>query len=219
MTKPKSKPNEEFVGSGLTPEEQSRGKKIFAEYRKSYPQLNKPSNLQLLEELVWLECLQERYKKQVGIVTSPSTTPDGKVKIEPVPGHLQDSISENLTQIIELKTKLSLFEDKQILDAFRVLDEMIKKAAEHRKLFPLQYKVTCPHCTKIFFLKRKTEGHDTFISPFYADDKILKNDELHACWKEGILPKVRYAKALGVSPDYIAWLDEKIYKNGKPKEA
>ena len=218
MTKPKSKPNEEFVGSGLTPEEQSRGKKIFAEYRKSYPQLNKPSNLQLLEELVWLECLQERYKKQVGIVTSPSTTPDGKVKIEPVPGHLQDSISENLTQIIELKTKLGLFEEQQQLDAYKDLESAQKKFAQYRREHPLEFKTTCPHCTKYFFLKRRTTNYEEFISPFYADDKVLKNTPLHNLFKAGKVTKEEYASVLGVSPDYVQWLEEHFY-HGKSAEA
>jgi len=219
MTKPKSKPNEEFVGSGLTPEEQSRGKKIFAEYRKAYPQLNKPSNLQLLEELVWLECLQERYKKQVGIVTFPSTGSDGKVKIEPVPGHLQDSISENLTQIIELKTKLGLFEEQQQLDAYKDLEILRKKAEEYRRQNPLSYKCTCPFCSKIFFLKRKTENFEEFKSPFYIDDKVLKNTPLFRLYKLGKINKEEFAEVLGVSPDYVLWLEEKIYGHGVSKEA
>jgi len=215
MTKAKEK-LDIFIGSGLQPDEILIGREKFLNYRKSYPQLNKLSNLQLLEELVWLECLQERYKVQVGTVTKPKADKEtGEIKIEPVPRHLSEAIAANLEQILSLKTKLSLFEDQKVSDAFQALDDMMKKAAEYRKQNPLQFKTTCPHCAKIYFLKRKTTGYDEFVSPFYADDKVLKNDELHACWKEGILPIERYAKSMGVSTDYILWLDEKIYKNKK----
>lgn len=218
MTKPKVRNG--FAGSGLNPKEVEKGGIRYQEYLKNYPQLNKPSNLMLLEELVWLECLQERFKEQVGIIIKPTTGPDGQTKIESVPKNLQESIANNLEQIINLKTKLGLFEDQKMSDAFQAFDDLKKKAAEYRRLNSLSFKCTCPFCTKIFFLKRKTSGYEEFKSPFYSDDKVLKNDELHACWKDGILPIERYAKALGVSTDYIEWLDEKIYKNKKPnKEA
>ena len=219
MTKPKAI-KDSFVGSGLNPEEIKYGQARHAEYKRTYPQLNKLSNLQLLEELVWLECLQERFKNQVGVVTAPRPDPKtGEIKMESVPKHLQESISNNLAQMMDLKTKLGLFEDQQSLDAFKDLEDLKKKAAEYRQQHPLSFKCTCPYCAKIFFLKRKTENYEEFKSPFYAEDKVLKNNELHACWKEGILPIERYAKALGVSSDYILWLDENIYMNGKPKEA
>ena len=221
MTKPKSRDTmDTFLGSGLQPNEQTLGREKFVQYRKNYPQLNKLSNLQLLEELVWLECLQERYKTQVGIVTKPKPDKDtGELKIEPLPKYLSDSVAANLEQIMTLKTKLGLFEDQKTLDAFKDMEELKKKAAEYRKTHPLSFKCTCPFCTKIFFLKRRTDSYEPFKSPFYADDKILKNDELHSLYKQGIITKEHEAKVLGVSPDYIDWLDEFVYKNGKPKEA
>ena len=218
MTKPKAI-KDTFVGSGLTPEEQRLGAARHSEYRKNYPQLNKLSNLQLLEELVWLECLQERFKKNVGVVTKPTVGADGKEKIESIPRHLQDSIANGLNQIIELKTKLGLFEDQKTLDAFKDMEELKKKAAEYRKLNPLSFKCTCPFCTKIFFLKRRTDQYEELKSPFYMDDKVLKNDYLHQLQKEGKITKEDEARVLGVSNDYPDWLDEHIYRTGKPKEA
>jgi DNA-binding XRE family transcriptional regulator len=44
---------------------------------------------------------------------------------------------------------------------------------------------------------------------------VLKNDELHGLYKLGKITKEEVAKVLGVSADYIDWLDEKIYKNGQ----
>lgn len=217
MTRPK-KSIESFTGTGLNDNEKKFGQKLYLNYKKNYPQFNKPSNLQLLEELVWLECMQDRYKKQIGEITKATLQPNGKIKTEQIPKHLQQATNDTLNQILSLKTKLNLFDDQKVTDAFRKLEIVMEKAQAYRKANPLQFKTTCPKCSQIFYLKRKTEGYKPFISPFYADDKVLKNDELHACWKEGILPKERYAKALGVSPDYIDWLDENIYKNKKKSD-
>jgi hypothetical protein len=217
MTKPKAKPTESFMGTGLQPEEVSTGKVRYNEYRKIYPQLNKLSNLTLLEELVWLECLQERYKKQVGLITEPHKQADGTIKSEPIPKHIQEAIVTGLERIVDLKTKLGLFEDQKTLDAYKDLNDLFLKAAIYRKEHPLEFKCTCPHCTKIFFLKRRTTNYEEFISPFFPDDKVLKNTPLYLLYKNGKIDKTDFASVLGVSEDYVEWLEEKIYKNSKHK--
>jgi hypothetical protein len=210
-----------FSGEGLTTLEKRWGGFRFKDYRKSYPHLNKLGNLQLLEELVWAEAIQERFKKQVGELEGDTSRgkADGsnaeKRKSEPISSKLLEAIDNGLTQIILLKTKLGMFEDQKQTDEFKRMQELEEKAAEYRRQHPLSYKITCPRCAGICYLKRKTEGYEEFISPFYADDKVLKNDELHSDYKKGIFTKERYASYLGVSPDYIDWLDEKIYHNVK----
>lgn len=216
MTKAKDK-NDTFLGSGLQPDEVIVGRARFLEYRKNYPQLNKLSNLQLLEELVWLECLQDRYKNQVGTVTKPRANDKGEMVIEPLPKYLQDSMTLGLEQIISLKTKLGLFEDQKTIDAFKDLEDLKKKAAEYRKLHPLSFQCTCPFCSKIFFMKRKTEHFEPLKSPMY-DDMVLKNTPLHELWKQKIITTEQYAKVLGVSTDYPAWLDKNVFKFGKTKD-
>ncbi len=358
MTKPKGQKNS-FVGSGLTPDELTIGRIRYNEYKTIYPQLNKLSNSQLLEELVWLEVVQERLKKSVGIITAPAKGVNGEMNVQQIPKHLQESIADGLAQIIALKTKLGLFEDQKTTDAFKEFEILKTKAAKYREENPLSFKCTCfpkgtkislvnrevkniedikigdeilgvehcgkkdnkvkiqkvldfiprgkkqvikltslkgrelictsdhriyasetaksnsfaylpaidclnkkikivceslvndriikieiisneedvfdittetqnfianeilvhncPFCTKIFFLKRRTTNYEEFISPFYADDKVVRNDELHSCWKEGFLPKDRYAKCMGVSPDYIDWLDEHFYQHKQKK--
>jgi hypothetical protein len=218
MTKPEKKIKNGFTGAGLTEDEQSIGRARYADYLKNYPQLNKLSNLQLLEELVWLECLQERFKKQVGIVSEPTQGPDGKIKVEAIPKHLSEAVANGLTQIMELKSKLGLFEDQKTLDAFKDFEDLKKKAAEFRKTHPLSFKCTCPFCSRIFFLKRRTDKFEEFKSPFFADDKVLKNTPLHRLYKQGKITREEFAEVLGVSPDYADWLDEHIYKTAKPKE-
>jgi hypothetical protein len=239
----------EFIGTGLQVDEIKLGKEKFKDYLKHYTNLLKASNIQLLEELVWLECLQYRYKKQLGEVTTPHIGPDGKLKQELPTKTLKDSIAEGLTQILDLKDKLGMFENKEALNAFQDWQDMKEKAAKYRREHPLSYKCTCPWCTKYFFLKRKTENFVEHKSPFYADDKVLKNTPLRNLFKDGekflhflkkhqnqkftvdgkmnlvaengdtilipITTKERSAEVLGTSPDYIDWLEEKIYKHQK----
>ena len=189
MTKAKAT-KEGFTGSGLTPEEVSLGRIRYSEYLKNYPQLNKLSNKQLLEELVWLECLQERFKKNVGIVSQPTTGPDGKMSIAAIPRHLNESITEGLNQIMALKTKLGLFEDQKQLDAFRDIDDLKHKAAEYRKQNPLSFKCTCfPAGTKISLPNRDVKN----IEDIQIGDEILG---IEHCGKKG--NKFRTQKVLDV---------------------
>lgn len=206
-----------FTGEGLEPDEKKWGQKRFADYRANYPHLNKLSNLQLLEELVWKECIQEKFKRQIGEV-SKKQKELAKDKNQPdttgIPSHLQDSVNDGLNGIIELKSKLGMFEDQKTLDAFKEFQSMKDKAAEYRKAHPLCFKTTCPFCARAFYLKRRTEHFKEFQSPF-AEDKVLNNRPLFQLYKDGKIIKEDVAAVLGVSPDYVDWLDEKVYGNVK----
>lgn len=208
-----------FQGEGLNTEEKSWGKKRFAEYRSAYPHLNKLGSLHLLEELVWKESIQERFKKQIGQLGEEAKKKAKKNnevvdfdKIETIPPYLQKSIDDGLTSIVYLKTKLGMFEDQKTTDEFEKIQQLKIKAAEYRREHPLSFKTTCPHCAKAFYLKRKTEHFEEFKSPF-AEDKVLNNKPLFTLYKIGKLTKEEVAKVLGVFPDYLDWLDKKIYGN------
>lgn len=206
-----------FTGEGLDPDEKKWGQKRFNDYRANYPHLNKLSNLQLLEELVWKETIQERFKRQVGDVGKKQADlakDKGQSEIPQIPTYLQDSLSEGLTSIIELKTKLGMFEDQKTLDAFKDFQDMKTKAAEYRKTHPLSFKTTCPFCARQYYLKRRTDKYEEFTSPF-VEDKVLNNRPLFKLYKDGKITKEEVAAVLGVSPDYVDWLDEKVYGNVK----
>lgn len=206
-----------FTGEGLEPDEKKWGQTRFNAYKTNYPHLNKLSNLQLLEELVWKEAIQERFKKQVGDIGKKQAKlaeENGHSEVAQIPGHLQESMDEGLTVIIELKTKLGMFEDQKTLDAFKDFQTLKLKAAEYRKTHPLQFKTTCIFCAKEYYLKRRTDKYEEFSSPF-VEDKVLNNRPLFKLYKDGKISKEDVAAVLGVSPDYVDWLDEKIYGNVK----
>jgi len=211
MSKKKKKKSEnylisyDFAGLGLSTNEKRWGGKRFSEYRKAYPQIRKLSDLQLLEEVVFLEALQERYKKKIqelGKISNEDVDKD-----EVVPKHIQMEMRDNLKEITDLKTMLGMFQEKDKFDAFKDLDELFKKFAVWRNENQGSRKVTCPFCSKPFFLMIRTDKYDAKKFPFFKD-KILCHPILHKLWKDERITSEEYAKVLGVSKDFPEWLDE-----------
>jgi len=201
----------EFTGTGLSVSEKNLAKKRFNDYILIYPHLNKLSLLQLLEELVFLEAISTRYKNKIAKLSKNNKVKESGV----VPSNLMKELGDNTKQVLELKEKLGLFESKDKIDAFTDLENLKKKSAIYRKEHPLSFKTTCPFCSKIYFLKRKTENYDPFISPFFAEDKILINKPLMDLYFAKKITKEEVSKVLGTSSDYIDWLIDKFFKKQK----
>lgn len=196
-----------FRGTGLGVSEKNSAKKRFEDYIVIYPHLNKLSLLQLLEELVFLEAISERYKNKIAKISKNKQVKDSNV----VPSGLMKELKENTGQILELKTRLGLFDEKEKLDAYKDIENYKKKAAEYRKEHPLSFKTTCPFCSEIYFLRRKTENYEPHISPFF-ENKILVNRPLFEVYHNKKINKKEIADILGTSEDYIDWVEEKILK-------
>lgn len=201
-----------FQGVGLQTAQRNQGKKSFDEYIRVYPHLNKISLLTLLEELIFLELVNESIKLKIGQLTKNKTVKSSTA----VPSHLLKELQDNLKQIIALKTELGLFESKNKLDAYTDIENLKKKAKVHRQNFPLLYKTTCPFCDKTYSMKRRTEGYEPFITPFFdKGNKILFNRPLMELWYNKVLTTEQTAEVLGVSSDYILWLEEKYFKKNQ----
>jgi len=202
----------EFTGTGLTVSEKNLAKKRFSDYILVYPHLNKLSLLQLLEELVFLEAISTRYKNKIAKISKNKQVKESGV----VPANLMRELGDNTKQILELKEKLGLFESKDKIDAFTDVENLKRKSEIYRKEHPLSFKTTCPFCSKIYFLKRKTENYEPHVSPFF-ENKILVNRPLFRLYHEGKITKQEIAEAHGTSEDYIDWVEEEILKIKKSK--
>lgn len=196
----------QYQGSGLTAKEKEWGENRFSEYRRNYPHLHKMSDLLLLEELIFQEACHERLKNRISKLINNDATAENTT----VPLNFQNSIKESLDLQFKLKEKLGLFEDKKKLDAFRDFELLREDFREYRKQNPNLFKTTCPQCSFIFFLKRRTDSYESFASPWFKD-KILCNPELWDAYKCQEISKERLARILGVSVDYVDWLAEKIF--------
>ena len=197
-----------FKGIGLTGKEKKEGRKRFHAYLEAFPHLaRKLASQQAVEELVWAEVIQERYKMQVGSNDSQS-----------ISFTLQKSIQDGLNLIIEMKDKLGLFVVAPPMEPFDRLQGIFRKGDDYREKHVDDYTVVCPHCQKKTVLMIPTKGYDTVITPFF-EDKVIRNRPLFNLYKDGVVTKEEAAHVLGVSAHYIDWLGKKYYGMGTLKNA
>ena len=209
-----------FEGTGLSATERRWGENRFNDYREKYHMENL-SDLQILEELVFRECLQEKYKKKIGKLTKKTRKKKGekdklKTNTEIVPKYLISALNENLDKILLIKEKLGLFADKTGEDPFKYIKNLKDKFKKWREENQGSRETICPHCSKMVMLKIRTEAWEAQKHPFFKD-KILANKSLWKLYKDGKIMKKDVAEILGCSDDYIDWLEEKIYSKDSSK--
>jgi len=195
----------EFKGVGLTRREKTKATKYFEDYQNRY-HIEHISDLNLLEELVYREVIQDQYKKKVANLNSQK----GLENKDVVPRHIFEALNNNLEQILILKEKLGLLEDKKGDDPYKYFEILKKKFKKWREENQGSRTLICPHCSQIVLLKIRTEAWEVLKHPFFKD-KILANKHLWKCYKEGKITREDIAEILGCSPDYVTWLETKIY--------
>ena len=205
-----------FEGTGLTTAEKKWGKNRFDEYRERYHMENL-SDLQILEELVFRECLQEKYKKKIGKLTKKTRRKKGDkssdkepLTTDTIPKYLISALDENLDKIITIKEKLGLFKEKTGDDPYKYIKQLKEKFKKWREENQGSRTTICPHCSQMIMLKIRTDAWESQKHPFFKD-KILANEHLWSLYKNKIIIKEDIAKILGCSIDYIDWLENKIY--------
>ncbi len=213
MTESKKENNDiyEFQGVGLKGrgKEKQDAKERFNNYRKKY-HFDSISDLQLLEELVYRESLQERYKKKILAIANKKEVKEENV----VPTYVLRALDENLSKQLEIKDKLGLF-DTNKNDEYKAFEILEKKFEIWKEEHIEERKIVCPFCKEIFFLNIRTDKYIPSKLKLFKN-KVLCNEELWKLYKEeGKITKDDMAKILNVSPDYIDWLVEHIYKDIK----
>lgn len=205
-----------FVGTGLMAGEKRWGTKQFNSYRERY-HIENFSDLEILSELVFREALQERTKKKIEKYGDKAKDKE-KGNNTVIPQHLLSFLDENLGQVITLKEKLGLFEDKTT-DPYQYIQTLKKKFKKWREENQGSRTFPCPHCSKIVMLKIKMDKWDALKHPFFKD-RIIANEHLWKMYKEGKITKQDVANVLGTSDKYIDLLEERIYKQApdKPSE-
>lgn len=192
-----------FTGTGLDDVEKKWAQKQFKNYKKQY-HISSLSDLSLLEELVYRESIQERYKQKIEDISKSKSVKEGNI----IPSGVLKSLDENLGQILILKERLGLFKDEKG-DEFKAFEILEKKAEIYRKEHMEEFKTTCPFCSEVFFLNIRTDKYVESKLKLYKN-KVLCNTGLWKVFKEGKITKVDMAEILNVSEQYIDWLEEHI---------
>jgi len=206
-----------FNGIGLTTTEKRRGGKIFRDYCNVY-HIDKLSDLELLNELVWREIIQQRYKKKIGDLSKTKRSKRGeknKISTEIVPKRLVDELNDNLKNIVDLKDKLGLMQGEEGNSVYDYIEDLKERFRKYREENIEEFMISCPFCGEEIVLNLRTDKYKASNLRLFKN-KILCNKELWLLYKkEGKITKKDMAKVLNVSTDYIDWLDSHIYKEDK----
>lgn len=200
-----------FRGIGLTKNEKKRAKRRFDKYCKAhnYERLN---DLEILESLIFHEIQIDRIKEKIEDISKSKTVKDGDI----VPKHMMEQIRDIEDQVLKFREKLGLFEQKKTDTPLKHLNDLEKKFQYWMDNNKASREIVCPFCSKLFFLKIRTDIYEAYKSPFFKD-KILMNEPLWKVYKEGKITKEEHANVLGVSPDYIDFLEEKFFHKDSNK--
>ena len=204
MEKEKNRKTYKFSGTGLNAKEKHWAEKRFEEYKK-FHHVESLSDLYLLEELVYRETIQERTKQEIADLSKGGQ----EEKKKSIPHYMQETLDKNLEKIIELKTKLGLFDEKKDEDSpYKYIEDLKKKFNIWLEENQGSRSLICPHCSQIMLLKIKTDVWESQKHPFFRD-RILTNEHLISLYKEKKITKQDVAKILEVSDNYVDWLISK----------
>jgi len=205
-----------FSGTGLTDAEKKWGNRKFKEYEELYS-IERLSDLNLLEQLVYLEVIERRYKNRVQELDEYNknvTDKNGQIKKAIVPKDIREALDENLQQQLIVKEKLGFFQDKNESDFYKHLTILQKKFDIYRQENPLEFKTVCPSCGFIYFLKRRTKDFEPNGLKLFRN-KLLLNEEMYKDYKEGKLKKEDYARYIGTDEEFIDWLETHLKDSTK----
>lgn len=193
--------------SGLSDSEKKWAKARFEDYKKDYSIINL-SDLVLLENLIFIETLQEQYKRKIQQLTEAAKNiPNGLI----IPDNILKALREFQEQEIELREKLGLFEDKKKDDFLSIWTSLKKKINIHANENRGAFQFKCPTCGNLALLVKKVSDFET------CDFKMFKgtwlyNEHMFKLYDEGKLTFEDIGKFFGLqSIDYIKKIYEKIY--------
>jgi len=204
-----------FQGIGLDRNEKNKAKKRFKQYLKQH-HFESLADLYLLEELVCREIYHNRYKQAIADFQESLHKKQKEKSIrvsysDIVPNKILDALNTNLDEIYKLQDKLGLYIDKKE-DNYDYLQDLKKKFDIWKEENQGSREVTCPFCSKIFFLNIRTDKYKEGKESFFKD-RILFNKHLWKLYKENKITKEDIAKILGTPTDYVSWLEKKFTDN------
>jgi len=212
--------NYSYKGTGLSSIEKRWAGKRYKEYQDNY-YINSFSDRQLLEELVFFEALQERYKKTAEkILKAEETASDGKKKDGVIPSYLAKGMTENLKQIIDLKERLGLL-NKEETDELKTEVQRKKKFKKWLAENQAVRETKCPHCSRMILLRIRADKYDATRHPYFMD-RYFFNKPLWRLYLGGVIDRLQLAKSLlgeqTTLTDYLDWIEKELENNPEFKK-
>lgn len=194
-------------------DEQEQAQNLFNSYKENC-HIERLSETNLLKDLVFLEILSNRYKKQI----NEKSKVDEKTQEKKIPTALIKAFHDNVDKVIALKEKL--FGAKDENDPYKFITLLMKKFKLWRqKNCATRYRI-CPHCSKPIQLQLRAEYWDAIKHPWFKD-RFLFNEHLFDLYLAGKIKKEDVAQILQgknvKSTDYVDLVIEKV-KNMRAQE-
>jgi len=195
-----------FIGSGLTTKEKHWAEDRYKEY-SAHNHLEKIGELQLLEDLIFLECMEARLKAQLDELNKfPETRTE-------VPDHILKSLDENRKQRINLHDKLGLFRDTEDNSVVKEMQLREKKCEMWESENQASREMVCAWCGQMNILKIRTDKYTVGKHPFLKD-KLLTNNYAWNLYQQDTITRLDLAKILlgeeVETDDYIEFLEKRM---------
>ena len=203
-----------FDGTGLTVSEKHQAKKLFNSYRDKY-NIGNVSDLQLLSDLVYREILQLRYKTKIGEIDKNKKVGEiGTI----IPRNILNALNDNSNQIIVLKEKLGLFEErKNKEDWLEYWGRLKKKLQVYAETHKGACTFKCPKCGEYALLLKKIDDYNTFNFNWFKGTFIYNELLMEEIEKKTLTIK-RVSEIIGCSSEYIEGLYNKVYLEEKRRK-
>ena len=127
---------------------------------------------------------------------------------------MNEQLTFNTTQIMQLKEKLGMLKNKEDGDALDLINELKEKALTYYNEHAGETYVKCPECQNLFRLLMKIDGLEPAKATFFRGT-TLYNQKLMELYHYKKVSLEEVAEIMGVNPKYITYIYENIYL--KPK--
>lgn len=183
---------------------------LLEKYLKDYS-IESISDRNTLKQLIYLEIINFRLQNALNDAYKTNNRLDKETL---------ELIHKNQDKIIALKDKLGLNRDKStdsVKDGYGYLQLIKKKFKVWLQENQASRTICCPYCSKLVYLKIKTDAWEAQRHPFFAD-RLLSNKHLMRLYVQGKLSKEDLAKVFDTSSDYITWLLDRWKSNPDYKD-
>jgi hypothetical protein len=190
---------------GLDETEQKKALQLYERYvsEHSFESLAEKSTL---VNLVYLEILNDRIKL---FIAQEMKDKDGAI-----PLRMNEQLTFNTTQIMQLKEKLGMLKNKGDENALDLKNELEEKALTYYNEHAGETYVKCPECQNLFRLLMKVDGLEPAKATFFRGT-TLYNQKLMELYHYKKVTLDEVAEIMGVNNKYITFIYENIYL--KPK--